>query len=346
MANDSAETRDHRESAAGTQTRDHHERAAGAQTRESTGADGGDGNGADGIWDGVKQTFSDFAEDECPRMAAALAYYTIFALPPLLVLLTLAAVAAGMDSGQVQGGIIEQASGLIGEEGARQIRTMLQEADRPGGGLLPTILSGAALLFGATGAFLQLQGALNRAWEVKPKGGGVKGFFLKRLFSFGMIMAFGFLFLVGLVVSAAISAFAGQAVDMVQGTALGAIPPDAFSTILTVVDLLLSVVVIALLVGVLFKVVPDARIAWEDVRIGAIGTAVLLVLGKLAIGFYLGRSNPGSAYGAAGSLAVILVWIYYSSMILLLGAEFTQVWARRAGRHIEPSEGAIKLKKA
>lgn len=309
-------------------------------------AAGDEGGDEGGIWSFVKRTFSEFGEDDCPRMAAALAYYTVFALPPLLVLLTLAAVAAGLDAEQVRGGIVQQASGLVGQEGARQIRTMLQEADRPGGGVLPTILSGAALLFAATGAFLQLQGALNRAWEVKPKGGGIKGFFLKRLFSFGMIMAFGFLLLVGLVVSAALSSLAEQAVRTAGETVPSAIPPDIFGTVLLGVDLLLSTAVIALLVGALFKVVPDAKIEWSDVRVGALATAVLLVVGKLAIGLYLGRSNPGSAYGAAGSLAVILVWIYYSSMILLLGAEFTQVWARKSGRRIPPSRGAIKLKRA
>lgn len=288
-----------------------------------------------GPWAVLKETVSEFGRDDCPRLAAAIAYYTIFSLPPLLILLTLLA-AAFVEPEEARRAMVSQAGELIGPEGARQIATMLREAERPeGGGLLPTALGLLALAFGATGAFIQLQSALNTAWDVRPKGGGIRGFLLKRLFSFGMIGAIAFLLLVSLVLTAVLAAL---------GERLAAtLPGMAGRSVFLALGLLVNVAVISALFATIFKVMPDAEVEWRDVRVGAIVTALLFVAGKFAIGFYLGRSDPGSAFGAAGSLALVLVWVYYSAFILLIGAEFTQVWARRRGEPIRPSPGAVRV---
>jgi len=286
----------------------------------------------------LKETFREFSEDEATRVAAALSYYTIFALPPLLVLLITIAGAL-WEPADVQGRIEYQIRSLLGAEGAAGIRAMLENANRPGaGGVLPTVLSAAALLFGATGAFIQLQSALNTAWDVKPdpRRGGVRNFLTKRLLSLGMILGVGFLVLVSLALSALLTA-AGESIERFL--------PEALSgAVLTVVQVVLSFVVVTALFAAIYKVLPDAVIQWRDVWIGAAVTGLLFVLGKFLIGFYIGQSDPGSAYGAAGSLAVILVWVYYASLIVLMGAEFTQVWARRRGVEIVPEPGAVATK--
>ncbi|HEX2202867.1 MAG TPA: YihY/virulence factor BrkB family protein [Longimicrobium sp.] len=282
----------------------------------------------------LKTSLKDFSDDECPRLAAALSYYTVFSLPPLLILI-LTLVGAFMDPADVQGALAQQIEGLMGPTGAEEVQTMIARTERPGRGLA-AVLGVGALIFGATGAFIQLQAALNRAWEVEPdpKRGGWKNFVFKRLLSLGMVLSIAFLLLVSLAVSAALSAFSGALGRMLPGS-----PGPVFQTLSFVV----SFAVITLLFACMFKVLPDARIAWRDVWVGAFVTALLFTLGKFALGMYLGRSNPGEAYGAAGSLALILVWIYYSAMILLFGAEFTQTWAMEKGGGIEPEEGARRM---
>ncbi|MBA3496978.1 MAG: YihY/virulence factor BrkB family protein [Gemmatimonadales bacterium] len=285
----------------------------------------------------LKDSGKDFIDDDCPTQAAALSYYTIFSLPPLLLLI-LMILGAVLDPQDIRGQLESQMGALMGPSATEQIRSILEQANEPGsGGILPTVLSLVALVFGATGAFGQLQAALNRAWEVAPdpEQGGLKAFLLKRVFSFGMILSVAFLLLVSLVLSAALTAFGG---------ALGsALPEGVSATLLQVVNQVISFVVVAALFAAIFKVLPDATIAWRDVWVGAAVTALLFVIGKFLIGFYLGRSNPGEAFGAAGSLAVMLVWIYYSSMILLFGAEFTQTWAERRGSGIAPEKGAVRV---
>ena len=285
----------------------------------------------------VRDSGKDFVEDDCQTQAAALSYYTIFSLPPLLVLI-LMLLGALVDPQDIRGQLETQMSALMGPSATAQIRTILQQAHAPGSSaLLPTVLSIIALMLGATGAFGQLQAALNRAWEVAPdpQQGGLKAFLLKRVFSFGMILSVAFLLLVSLVVSAALSAF---------GDALGGMLPEGVSaTLLQVLNQVISLAVVTALFAVIFKVLPDATVAWRDVWVGAAVTAVLFVVGKFLIGFYLGRSNPGEAFGAAGSLAVMLVWIYYSSMILLFGAEFTQAWAEARGTGSAPERGAVRV---
>jgi membrane protein len=287
----------------------------------------------------IKDSVKDFIEDDCMDSAAALSYYTIFSLPAILVLIMLL-VSSVMDPTDVRGGLESQIESLIGPTAGEQVRTIIQESEqRPRGGLLPTLLGIAGLLFGATGAFGQLQKTLNRAWNVEPDPhqGGIKTFLAKRLFSFGMILAVAFLLLVSLVISAALSGL---------GDRLGAVLPSGFSEpALQAMNQAISLVVITLLLAAMYKVLPDAKISWRSVWVGGAVTAVLFVVGKFLIGFYLGQSNPGQAYGAAGSLAVLLLWVYYSSLILLFGAEFTETWAERRGHGIEPEPGAVRVRR-
>lgn len=291
------------------------------------------------IWEVVKQTAEEFQQDDCPRMAAALAYYTVFSLPPLLFLVIMIAGFA-LPENAAREAITNEITNVVGPETAGEIGTMIDAAsDRAhaGGGLFVTILGAFAFVFGATGAFAQLQAALNKAWQVAPdpEQGGLKNFVFKRLLSFGMILGTGFLLLVSLGVSALVTAL-GSTIEAY-------LPAGITSWVPRLLDLAASLGIITILFAALFKILPDAEIRWQDVWTGAGVTAILFVLGKFAIGFYLGRSDPGSAYGAAGSLAIVLIWIYFSSMMLLLGAEFTQVWARRFGKRIRPSRGAVRV---
>jgi membrane protein len=281
----------------------------------------------------LKKTLSDFSRDDCMARAAALAYYTIFALPPLLILLV---TVAGQiwSPAEVQRALEGQFAGVVGQGGSQQIHQMMVRGNNtPGHGLLGEIAGIAGLLFGATGAFLSLQSALNYAWEVKPdpKAGGVKNFIMKRLLSLGMVLGLGFLLAVSLALTAAVSAFTGM-----FG---GAIAP----IIVHAIDLIASLVVLGVLFSALFKFLPDAVIAWRDVWVGGLVTAVLFVAGKFVIGLYLAHSNPGNAFGAASALAVVLVWVYYAGIILLLGAEFTQEWATERGQGMRPKAGAVRV---
>lgn len=284
----------------------------------------------------LKQTGKEIGEDNCTSMSAAIAYYTLFSLPPLLVILIAVAGAVfGPDAVQEQ--LTGQVGGLVGESGAEEIRVMIENAGDLGtGSVLGKVLGLLALVFGATGAFAQLQQSLNRAWEVRPdpESGGIKAFLTKRVLSFGMVLTIAFLLVVSLAASALLSGLFSQ-VEAALGPA-GA----AFAW---VGDIVLSLAIFTLLFAAIFRVLPDAEVAWRDVWVGGFATAVLFVVGKFLIGFYLGRSNPGEAFGAAGSLVVILVWIYYTALILLAGAEFTQVWAKRYGSRIEPDDDAVRV---
>lgn len=285
----------------------------------------------------LKSTIKEFLGDDCPRMAAALSYYTIFSLPALLILLMLL-TSVFADPADIQGQVLQQMQALIGPSAAEQVKVILENANRPGTGGAPTvILSVAAILFAATGAFAQLQAALNRAWEVEPdpERGDVRNFLMKRVLSFGMILGVAVLLIVSLVAQTLLSSF---------GDFLAALLPDALSGIaLRLFSLGISLVAATLLFAVIFLVLPDARVRWRDALRGATATAVLFLLGNVLLGVYLSRSTPGSAFGAAGSLALLLVWVYYSSMIFFLGAELTQVLARRRGEEIRPSKGAVRV---
>jgi membrane protein len=287
----------------------------------------------------IKKSASDFIADDCMDSAAALSYYTIFSLPALLVLM-LMLIGSVMDPADVRGGVESQIQSLMGPSAGDQVRTIIEEAEqRPSSGLLPTVLGILGLIFGATGALGQLQKTLNRAWNVEPdpQQGGIKSFLAKRVFSLGIILVIAFLLLVSLVISAALSGV---------GDRLGTVLPSGLSgPVLQISNLLISLGVIALLFAAMFKVLPDAKISWRSVWPGALFTAVLFVVGKSLIGLYLGRSNPGEAYGAAGSLAVLLLWVYYSAIILLFGAEFTETWAEKRGEGIEPESGAVRVRR-
>jgi membrane protein len=283
----------------------------------------------------MKQTFKEFGDDECAMRAASLSYYIVFALAPLLLLIILVA-SVFVDAETVRRTIQEQFAGMIGQDTANQVSAMIGAADEKQGKGLSSVLSTAALIFGATGAFMQLQSALNRAWEVEPdpNAGGIKNFIFKRVLSLGMIMGIAFMLLVSLALSAVISA---------AGSALGSMLGGLGTVVQAVLDLVLSLSVVTLLFAAMFKFLPDGKIAWKDVWVGAFFTAALFTVGKFGIGLYLGRSDPGQGFGAAASLAVLLVWVYYSSMILLFGAEFTQTWAVRRGSGIEPKAGARRI---
>jgi membrane protein len=282
-----------------------------------------------------KDTFKEFFKDDATWMAAALSYFTVFALAPLLVIL-LQVASLIWDATQVREALTGQFQAVMGQEVARQVQTMMMSAQQQtaSGTGIRLVLSIAGLVFGATGAFVSLQDALNRAWEVEPdpKRGGVKNFITKRFLSLGMVLGIAFLTLVSLALTAALSA-AGQAVFGGLG-----------ETVAQVLNFVLSFAVIALLFAAMFKVLPDAKVGWRDVWVGAVATAIFFVVGKFLIGLYIGQSNPGSAFGAAGALAVLLVWIYYAALILLLGAEFTQAWMKAHGRAIEPEQGAVHVR--
>lgn len=274
-----------------------------------------------------------FFSDGCSTMAAALSFNTFFSLPALLTLL-LALMGRVGDAQRVEQAIVGQVGELMGQAAAVQVAGIISNASRsPDTALFATVISIVALLFGATASFAQLQAALNKAWGVKPDPhrNQIKVFLVKRFFSFGILISVAFLLLVSLALSTIISSI-GSALTTQLGT-----PP----VLLQIATALGSFAITALLFAVMFRYLPDARISWHDVRAGAIGTALLFVLGRTVIGVYLGRSDPGSVFGAAGSLALVLLWVYYTSMILLLGAEFTKLWAQRYGKGIVPVKGAI-----
>lgn len=282
-------------------------------------------------WDLTKATFNDWIDDNVPRLGAALAYYTLFSLAPMLVV---AIAVAGLVFGEeaARGEIFAELHALIGAEGAKLVESLLQSVSKPSHGVLATVLGVLTFILGATTAFVELQSALNTVWEVQPKPGrGVKGLLRDRVLSFGMLLGIGFLLLVSLAVSAALSAFSTFMGNHVPG----------FYYFAQLLNFILSVSVQTVLFAMTYKFLPDVKLAWRDVWVGAFATSVLFTLGKFLLGFYIGSSSVTSGYGAAGSVAVLLLWVYYSTQILLLGAEFTQVYAERFGAHIEPNENAM-----
>jgi membrane protein len=278
-----------------------------------------------------KEAFHEFGEDKVLRLSAALAYYALFSLAPLVIIvIAIAGLFFGKEA--VQGQVQEQLQGFFGQQGAQTIESMITAARKPSTSIIATILGVLTLLIGASGVFGQLQDALNTIWEVKPKPGrGIKGFLKDRFLSLAMVLGTGFLLLISMVLSAALAALSG-----VMNNAFGMPPASAHLLEVTV-----SLVVITLLFAMIFRLLPDAAVKWNDVWIGALFTALLFTLGKFVLGFYLGRESTASAYGAAGSLVVVLMWVYYSSIILFFGAEFTQVFAKERGSRTVPTPNAI-----
>lgn len=283
----------------------------------------------------LRQTFSEWNEDKVPRLGAALAFYTALSIAPLLVLsLRVAAFIFGDDA--AKGEIQQQFQSMIGKEGSDAVDAMLQNANRPESGTLATAFSFITLFFGASGVFGQLQDSLNTIWEVKPKPGrGIGGFVRDRFLSMTMVMGVAFLLLVSLAVSATLS-FAGSYASQLT---------KDLSWSGQLINLIISLCVFTGIFAMMFKYLPDVKIAWKDVWLGAFLTAVLFTIGKFVIGVYIGRSAIASAYGVAGSLIVLLVWVYYSAQIMFFGAEFTQVYANRFGSKIVPSDNAEPVTK-
>lgn len=278
----------------------------------------------------LKEAFQEWQQDKASLLAAALAYYTVFSITPLLVIaVAIAGAVFGQDT--AKGEILEQINGLVGQQGAQAIETALANADRPQLSGVASLISVVVLLIGASGVFAQLQEALNTVWNVKAKpNAGIWQFIRKRLLSFGMVLAIGFLLLVSLILSAMLSGISKLEISLLPG----------FTPLWQILNFAISFGFISLLFALIYKYLPDVKIRWKDVTIGAIITALLFTLGKFLIGLYLGRGSLGSAYGAAGSLIVFLAWVFYSAQILLFGAEFTQVYARKYGRKIRPDSHA------
>jgi len=284
----------------------------------------------------LKATAFEWLDDQAPTLGAALAYYTVFSRAPLLIIsIALAGLVFGAEA--AQGQIFDQLRGLLGDASGKAMQEIVQSASaEPKTGVVATVIGFVTLLFGASGVFGQLQASLNIIWGVQPKPGrGILGIIRDRSLSFGFILVVGFLLLVSLLLTAGI-AFVGKQ--------FGAMVPG-MESLIQILNSILSLAVITLLFGMMFKILPDANIAWRDVWIGAFITALLFTLGKFALGFYLGRSGVASSYGAAGSLIVLLLWVYYSSQVVFFGAEFTQVYANRFGSHVTPSSNAIAVSK-
>lgn len=278
----------------------------------------------------MKQTVSEWIDLGVSRMGAALAFYTLFAIAPLFVIvLALAGFWFGEEAARRE--LFSQVSGLVGSEGGEAIQALVSAARKPTTGAWATVIAVGTLFVGATGVFVQLQDALNSIWRVRRKPGqGLRNFIKDRLLSFALIVGIGFLLLVSLVLSAGLAAL---------GNFMTGLLP-AQETLWQWINFGVSFGVITLLFAMIFKVLPDVKIVWRDVWIGALLTALLFNLGKYLLGMYLGRSSVTSAYGAAGSLVIVLLWVYYSAQILFFGAKFTQIYSNRYGSHLDPAPGA------
>ena len=285
------------------------------------------------VIDVLKDTFKDFGEDKVPRLAAALAYYTIFSIGPLL-LIAIAVASLVFAKTDVEGRMLGTIQGLLGKEGRDTIQSALEAGNKGSANIIAASIGIVTLLMGASGVFGQLKDALNTIWEVKPKEGqGILGILRERFLSFTMVLGTGFLLLVSLVVSAGIAAL---------GSFLKSVLPGG-DLVAQIVNVIMTLGIITLMFVLLFKFLPDVQVAWKDVVVGAFITAILFTVGQLALGFYVASGSVGSAFGAAGSIVIILVWIYYSSLIFFIGAELTQVYARRFGSRVLPAPNAEPL---
>ena len=277
-------------------------------------------------WQLLRKTYSKWNEDHAPALGAALSYYSVFSLAPLLMIVV---AIAGLVFGQeaAQGQIVRQIQGLVGEESAKAIQSMIEEARKPGGGIVATLIGTVMLLFGATGVFAQIQESLNIIWKVQATPGEDIWKTLKdRFISLLAVLGTGFLLLISLVISAGVSA-AGSVLEHV-------LPGPEF--LLQIINFTASFAVVTLLFAMIYKLLPDKPISWADVWVGAGMTSLLFEIGKVFIGLYLGKSEVGVAYGAAGSLVVILIWVYYASQVFLFGAEFTAVYAEYRVTRLHP----------
>lgn len=275
------------------------------------------------VWSLLKSAALGWVDDRCPSMGAAIAYYAIFSLAPLLILaIALAGLLFGREA--AQGAIVAQLTGLMGKEGAAAIQALIEGARDQEAGIVASVIGIATLIFGASGAFAEIQGALNIIWKARsPDRSVILGVLRQRMLSLSLVAVVGFLLLASLIVSAALTALDDYLYSIVTG----------LEAILQVVNLLVSFGAITVLFAMIFKILPDAAIAWRDVWLGAAVTALLFTVAKFLIGLYIGSGSVLSSYGAGGALVVILLWVYYSSQIMLFGAEITRAYADRRGAH-------------
>ena len=283
----------------------------------------------------LKQTFNEWLQDKAPQLGAALAYYTVFSLAPLvLVLLAIIGFVFRDDPAGAWSKMTQQMGYFLDPSAVQVVQDIAQKASQPGKSTLATVIGIALALFGASAVFGQLQDALNTIWGVKAKPAqGIWGFLRSRFLSFAMVAGVCFLLLVSLAIEALLKGFSHYIQSVLPGGIVIALS----------VYLIFDFAVVVLLFALIFKSLPDVKIQWRDVWIGAVMTAILFGIGKWLLGFYLGSGAAASAYGAASSLITLLLWVYYSSQILLFGAEFTQVYAARAGREFEPDEYAVRV---
>ena len=291
------------------------------------------------FWKLLKRSFKQWNDKDPFRESAIIAYYAIFSLPGLLlVIITLAGYFFGQE--RISGYLYGQISDAIGQNTARQLQNVVDAAYDADQSFIATVIGIATILFGATGVFFQLQKSLNFIWDVKPdpKKSGILQVVMARLFSLGMIITIAFLLLISLVISTLLSALSGY---------IESNWPDYIMVLFQVVNFLVSFAIITFLFALMFKYVPDAKIKWNTVWMGSILTSLLFGLGKTGLGFYFGRANPGSGYGAAGFIILILLWTSYSSMIVFFGAEFTRAWSdHKYGGKVKPEKYATRDKKA
>jgi membrane protein len=273
-------------------------------------------------WSLLRDTVLSWLDDDASTLGAALAYYTLFSIAPLLlIVIALAGLVFGEQA--ARGGVIDELRGLMGDDGARAVESLLASTNRDGNGVWATLGGSVVLLVGATSVFAELQNAMDRIWRVaaEPPASGVWSWLRRRLLSFGMILGIGFLLMVSLLASAALAALSRWWAPVLGGA----------GPVTSVFDFVLSACIVTLAFAMIYKWMPRVRLRWHDVWIGAAVTALLFTLGKQLIGTYLGRSGIASGFGAAASLVAMVLWVYYSAQIFLLGVEFTWIWARRHG---------------
>jgi membrane protein len=289
---------------------------------------------AKGLWQVLKQSAVNFMSDRVPKLSASLAYYTIFSFGPMIiVIIYLSGLFWGKQA--IQGAILEQISALVGIEAAQQIQDLIQNAAISTNNKLAAIIGFIALFLSATTVFSEIQDTINMIWNLKAKTRkGWKKMLLNRLLSFAIIATLGFLLLVSLIINIVIESLMDRLQDYFPGGSV---------IMLYAINLGFTFIVISLLFATIFKVLPDAVIRWKDVAVGAVFTAALFMIGKFLITFYIGRSDVGSTYGTAGSLVVLLLWVYYSTIILYFGAEFTKAYATKYGSEIKPNDYAVLI---
>jgi len=287
-------------------------------------------------WSFIKEMYSEWTADKCFQLAAALSYYTLFSLAPMMVIaISLAGYFFGREA--VSGELYDQVRDLIGAEGAKSIQTMVESAYVEQKGLIPTIIGIATLIFSATVTFATLQEALNIIWKVKvDTGSGIIRLVISRILSFTLVLGIGFLLMVSLIIQSLISLLS-KYIQRLLG--------EGSDILFQILELVVSSGIIILLFAILFKFLPDAKIKWRNVWRAAILTTILFSIGKYLIGLYIGQSNFASTYGAAASIVIIIVWINYSSWIFFVGAEYAYVYMKRRGEEIEPSAHAFKIKR-